>query len=328
MGFLKSVGKALGGAVGAIGGGLLGGPQGAMIGGSLGSSLLGMGGSGVDAADMFGRSQDVQERWMQNQMQWRVQDAKKAGVHPLAAIGSNLSPPSAPGFSVGSDSGIGGALSDMGQDVGRAIGSTMSGETKYRTSLQALQLERGELENSILREQLRRLQPTGTPSFPVTLEPSEWHGIGDRLRPGFTDIYAPKPGSGTSWQELPGQGNVVPGIKHSPSEQFSGAGGMQPSANPFSRWVVNPLGGIDRMPGEAWQMDDASAPGMITWHAQNSLLPAMPFGQRFLKSPDKRFEKPGQTGWVYKVGVGYLPDFRKLTGWERYDQQWAPLAPN
>lgn len=322
MGFLSKVTKSLGGAVGSIGGALIGGPTGASIGGALGNSLFGS--TGPDSADMFGRSQDVQERWMQNQMQWRVQDAKKAGIHPVAAIGSNLSPPSSPGYSVGDvGGGIGGTLSDMGQDLGRAIGASMSGETKYRTSLQALQIERGELENSILREQLKRLQPAGTPSFPVTLEPSEWYGIGERLRPGF---QAERSGAITT-APLPGQANVVPGIKHEPSEQFSGSGGMQPSVNPQSRWVENPLGGIDRLPGEAWNMDDTTSPGAILWRAQNSLLPGLPFGQRFLSSPPKRLEKPGQTGWTYKVGIGYLPDFRPLTGWEKYDQQWTPLAP-
>ena len=56
----------------------------------------------------------------QNALQWRVEDAKKAGIHPLAGIGSNFT---ATAPVVVPSEGLPSRLAGMGQSIGRAIDS-------------------------------------------------------------------------------------------------------------------------------------------------------------------------------------------------------------
>lgn len=60
------------------------------------------------------------KEFAQNQIQWKVADAKKAGLHPLAALG--MSPVMGPSATaVGDFSGLGAGLDQMGQNISRAI---------------------------------------------------------------------------------------------------------------------------------------------------------------------------------------------------------------
>lgn len=94
MGLFSSIGK--------IAGGVFGGPVGGAIGGALGGAL--------DDKKSYKRSQaqtyqsreheaavaqreyERQKEFKQNDIQWKVADAKKAGLHPLAVLGSASSP--------------------------------------------------------------------------------------------------------------------------------------------------------------------------------------------------------------------------------------------
>lgn len=69
--------------------------------------------TGKQAGD---REYERQKEFAQNGIRWRVEDAKAAGIHPIFAIGANTSTYS-PQAAVGTDYG----LSDMGQNIGRAI---------------------------------------------------------------------------------------------------------------------------------------------------------------------------------------------------------------
>lgn len=105
-----------------------------------------------------------QEQMDNSKLQRMTADAKKAGIHPIAALGHSLSSP-APTV-IGRES-----YSDMGQNVGRALDAVTTGNAKLddftRTS-QALQLERMQLENAVIRGQLvnsavRTVQQPGNP---------------------------------------------------------------------------------------------------------------------------------------------------------------------
>lgn len=157
MGFLSSIGSALGGVVGAVGS-LLGGNKTA---------------ESQEAANAwnqnFAKEQfEYQKELHKNQVQWRVEDAKKAGLHPLAALGvSPMSYSTVSGNAVGTNYGyygdaasqVGSTLSQMGQDIDRA---RMAGldrqERKKALELQdmqtALALRNQELNNQILEQEL------------------------------------------------------------------------------------------------------------------------------------------------------------------------------
>lgn len=121
-----------------------------------GSNLLG----GILGNNSAQEAIDFQKKAMQNGIQWRVADAQKAGIHPLFALGASTSMPSAV------ISPMGEGVAAAGQDLSRAADALMDSKEKgsvFSKSLAALQLERGGLENELLRSQIRRLNAPGTP---------------------------------------------------------------------------------------------------------------------------------------------------------------------
>jgi len=105
----------------------------------------------------------LQKQFAQQGIQWKVADAKKAGIHPLYALGAQT-------HSFAPVQTGGGNFSQMGQSVGRAIdayrtnGERLDGFTK---ASQSLQLENQKLNNDLLKQQLASNQATinqpGTP---------------------------------------------------------------------------------------------------------------------------------------------------------------------
>lgn len=88
----------------------------------------------------------LQKEFAQSGIQWKVEDAKKAGIHPLYALGAQTN--SFAPQSVG-DMGI----SAAGQDIGRAITATSSQGSD--AVAEKLSLERAGLENELLRTQIQ-----------------------------------------------------------------------------------------------------------------------------------------------------------------------------
>lgn len=169
MGLFSSIGDAISGSLGGIVGGV-----GSLLGGVLGNKSQGS----ANAANLaFAREQlEYQKELHKNQIQWKVEDAKKAGLHPLAGLGvspSSFSPIS--GSAVGSDySYLGNALHDMGQDIDRSIlNAKTREEQKDALRLQnesiALDMRGKDLNNQILESELasrriRLAQQMGPPS--------------------------------------------------------------------------------------------------------------------------------------------------------------------
>lgn len=141
--------------------------------GLLGATLLGGGmgllGGGINA--LFNRkankeNAEQQERFAKEGIRWRVEDAKAAGIHPLYALGANTTSFS-PSY-VG-DSGIGNSLSNMGQDVSRAMmakATQPERDLQYEKTVKANTLLSMDLENRIKAEQLRKMQEV-PPAMPV-----------------------------------------------------------------------------------------------------------------------------------------------------------------
>jgi len=100
-----------------------------------------------------------QYEFAQSGIQWKAADAKAAGIHPVFALGGSTS--SFSPISVGSTapSGMASALGDMGQNLGRAVNSTMSASDRKEVAdtlkrKTAQELERGDLENMVLKQRL------------------------------------------------------------------------------------------------------------------------------------------------------------------------------
>lgn len=101
---------------------------------SLSGAILG--GAGINASsalvggvlnnvlnkdDTWQRNYDAQKEFAQNSIQWRVQDAQKAGVHPLYAVGMGQAPGYTPSSSFETNS-MGEAIAQAGNKFGDAMG--------------------------------------------------------------------------------------------------------------------------------------------------------------------------------------------------------------
>lgn len=105
---------------------------------------------------------DFAKKAAKNQIQWKVADARKAGVHPLYALGAPSFSPSV--SSVGSS--LASDISSMGQDISRAMDTSLSSgerQTAYQESAERLNLQRLGLENELLASQIKKINQAGHP---------------------------------------------------------------------------------------------------------------------------------------------------------------------
>lgn len=116
----------------------------------------------------------LQKQFAKNGIQWKVEDALKAGIHPLAALGASTT--SFAPVTVGSSLAEGASgFASAGQDIGRAVNASMSkGDRASAASkaAEALALEKGQLENDLLKTQVasqvaKLSQAGGNPAMPT-----------------------------------------------------------------------------------------------------------------------------------------------------------------
>lgn len=128
-----------------------------------------LGAAGSVIGSIFGKSEadqnvKMQKQFAQQGIQWKVADAKKAGIHPLYALGAqthSFAPV---------QTGISENLASAGQSLGRAVDAYRSNSERldgFTKASQALLLEKGQLENQLLKQQIASHQATlnqpGTP---------------------------------------------------------------------------------------------------------------------------------------------------------------------
>lgn len=158
-------------------------PLGSLI--SAGASLIG-GLFGKSSADANRASQEamaanniaLQREFAQQGVRWKVEDARKAGINPLAAMG--MPSQSFTPVSIGNtaDTSMQTALTNMGQDVGRAVNATRTADERINAlAASKLQLEGMELDNDIKRaslaSSLQKLGANNNPPLPGTVFPVE-----------------------------------------------------------------------------------------------------------------------------------------------------------
>lgn len=142
--------------------------------GSLGGSLF-----GANAAEAGGRMSaratlkanrkniKYQKLFAQKGIQWRAADARKAGIHPLAALGAQTTSfsPSVLGATQAGE-GVAQAGNIMGQGLSRAaaaFGDIDDRNAAYTQKLQALQLENAQLNNTKLASEIAMINQPGSP---------------------------------------------------------------------------------------------------------------------------------------------------------------------
>lgn len=231
------------------------------------------------------RNYQMQKEFAQMGIQWKVDDARKAGIHPLAALGASTSGAS-PSFNM-SDQGsskfrLAASLSDrMGQNVSRAISASMSNQERLEHELR---LENMSLQNDLLRQQ-RDNQPKNPP-----------------LPSGGTDNFIG--GQGDSGVML-----VVPAKRtsHAPGRPAQEAG-----ARPDVSYSRSDTGLVPVIPeGLSESMED-DVVGKVLWRIRNQLMPNFTG-----KGHPPKLQLPsGATGWRWhRARQEWQPSYDKKDRW-------------
>lgn len=167
MGLGKSFKKIVGGALGALNLPLV---SGALVG--IGGGLLERDAAASEASKqreaqdrINQQNYDMQKEFAQHGIRWKVEDAKAAGLHPLAALGATGASAS-PSFQIpGEDHSKSNFYRSAGQDISRAIAATSTAEERM---MRRLQIERMSTENELMKIDLDRARRTVmNPGFPA-----------------------------------------------------------------------------------------------------------------------------------------------------------------
>jgi hypothetical protein len=167
------------------------------------SSIIGAVGSltgGSMSANAAKEAEQQRMHWeriqMQNKLQWAVQDGEKAGIHPLAAIGSNVP---LLGGSVGG--GNPGALGDV---VGRAaeiiaeqIDSAQAEQRLADATTEKTRAETRLINEATSRTQIAKARASATdPNKPLI-----WNGRVIEPNPNYSDVegFTVRYGEGADW---------------------------------------------------------------------------------------------------------------------------------
>ncbi|UIW10382.1 DNA pilot protein [Flyfo microvirus Tbat2_144] len=232
----------------------------------------------------------IQRDFAQHGVQWRADDARATGIHPLAAMGAQLSTPSpiqisghtasSSGAPAASNFGVspgvapqynpsdprGQALSNMGQDISRAITASATEyqrQQEVNNASQVLSLENQSLQNQLLAAQIARVRGAAVgPAFPS-------------VRGNFIA------GQGNSGARVP---VIVPDqIKLAPAEVDSPSGrnsGYVAGVNPSTQTFLTPSGGYANEKSQKYAEATEDQPWPFNWafELRERIPPTLTFG--------------------------------------------------
>lgn len=253
---------------------------------SAGASLIGgmMGRDASNKANEMAAAEAAENRRLQKEfaqsgIQWKVADARAAGIHPLYAMGASTPSYAPVSSNFHADTSLANAFSSAGQDIGRAVNTTRSSSqrnTAFNDAVQKLSLEKMGLENEILRSDLlsktSRIAQQSGPPMPV----------GDRyLIPGQSS-------SGVVTDQPMKRMNVDPGAPFSEPGAHADIG------------VSRSDGGLVVVPSADVKERIEDSPYEWGHYWRNAILPAI--SQSAQERQTKGFPKP-KPGHVWK----YIP---------------------
>lgn len=195
---------------------------------SAGTSLLGglLGKSSTDKANEINqqnalRQEALQREFAQSGIQWKVEDAKKAGVHPLYALGAQTTSYSPVSVGAVGDNSLASGVASAGQDLSRAIAATSSKPTRTAAIAEALTLEKGALENDLLRAQIAKLKGQVGPPMPTLTDAAAIPGQPATVIPEAKPDERPFVQMGQDWK-----GNVMrwytdPYVSNPPEDRYA-----------------------------------------------------------------------------------------------------------
>lgn len=115
-------------------------------------------------------NRDAQAEFARNSIRWRVEDARRAGIHPIYALGAPTMSPAPITAGQVADTSLGASFGAAGQDLSRAINATRTqperADALFQT-MRELEVKNMALRNDLLAAQISKVnQAGGTPAFP------------------------------------------------------------------------------------------------------------------------------------------------------------------
>lgn len=146
----------------------------------------------------------LQREFAQNGIQWRVDDAKRAGISPLAAMGAQLFNPTPSFMASGSDRGS--SYRDMGQSIDRAVSATMNRDERAKKErMDEALIRKAEAEAALVEGQASRASQPTNPPMPTDPALSVVPGQGDAFSLPAGTLLPPPVLNGGTVQEQPFQ---------------------------------------------------------------------------------------------------------------------------
>lgn len=261
-------------------------------------------------AAIAGANLKFQREFARQGIQMRVADAKKAGIHPLYALGANLPTYSPSPTYVGAGTQLGDAVAEAGQNIGRAVDAQRTDSERFQARINELAVERGELENALLRSQLATNMPGNPPMQASSSSPS-------RSRPGRPSV----PGQETG--VLSGSGGYTAVVNERPST-VPGSPSQEAGPTPEVLWVQTGSGLTPQPSMDAYEDADIGNPGALMWYFRNNLLPTFGVGGN---PPPAEYLPDGAIGWrfnplkqEYVPVYNWVPGVDRLYGYDRTGQ--------
>lgn len=202
MGFFSSIGGVLGGIVGSVIAPGVGTVIGSGLGGALGGgaeTLINKNNADNKYSDAMGFAQSqyqFQQDYIKNAMQWRAEDAKKAGYHPMAALGfssPSFSPVSAPQYSGYTDSNTVDPM-EFGQSLNYASSKAKTEkqqEAAFGLTVDGMRLDNQgkQIQNEIAATELLSMQAQLRNSGPPAPKVNAVSSVSE-LEPAGSDVFS------------------------------------------------------------------------------------------------------------------------------------------
>lgn len=248
---------------------ILAGVGGSILGGILNNNAQN---KATDANTQVNReNQELQKEFAQQGLRWKVADAKAAGINPLVALGAQTASFSPASIGSTPNTSMGDTMSNIGQDVSRAMSATRTSDERTIAQLNVqgaqLDLQGKALDNQIKQSQLRKMEAVG-PAFPGT------------------DSF------------IPGQGNSGRAITEKNMERtktLKGSPHAEPGAIADLGWAKTKTGVVPIPSGDVKQRIEDNMPQEFSHFWRNNVAPNWGGGSK----PPKSALPKGATHWEW-----------------------------
>lgn len=276
--------------------------------GGFGGAISGVGSlaggivQGITSNNLANKNIAAQKEFAQNGIRWRVEDAKRAGIHPLYALGATTNSFS-PVSGYGGDFGLSDAAANFGQGLDRAAQAKMTKEERLNVQAAQERQEVFQLADFNMRRQESDARTMMYKSEALRNFAASKQVLANTGQPPAMPSLRIRPDGTVAGQTMTGQGDSAPVsslIEVEPSKAETNAignVGTSAGSNPDLSFTRTNDGGYAPVRSQAIadRLDDDII-GTLAWYGRN-YIPAYFDNQSV--APPKSWLPKGATHWVF-----------------------------